>query len=86
MNLKQSTLLAATLGLFATGAIANEIIGSETETTEATPVFEELDRNTDGAITSDEAENTWLASSFQVVDTDQDGNVTKVEYEVAAKS
>ena len=87
MNLKQSALLAAALGLFATGAVANEVIGTEAESSEAMPVFEELDLNADGAITADEAENTWLASTFQTVDADQDGYVTRVEYEEAeAKS
>jgi hypothetical protein len=46
-------------------------------------MFEELDANTDGAITEDEAANSWLAGTFSDVDTDQNGYVTKAEYDEA---
>jgi hypothetical protein len=87
MKMNATTLIAPLVGLAAAFALAAhagepEVDPAAIESAQA-PMFEELDANTDGAITEDEAANSWLAGTFSDVDTDQNGYVTKAEYEEA---
>ena len=42
--------------------------------------FPEIDRNSDGAISTREAKNTWLAPIFIRIDLDNNGLISLVEY------
>lgn len=74
MNIKQSVLL----GLLA-GACGGLALVAQAET----PTFEQMDRDGNGVITTNEAQESWLEDMFAQVDVNQDGQITKAEYEQA---
>jgi hypothetical protein len=85
MNLRKPALTAL-IGSVGSVAIATALLSQAEppQVADEPPIFEEIDKNGDGAITRDEAADSWLAQAFASVDSNGDGYVTKSEYEAAS--